>query len=265
MQTTTAADQTDIVDSLPEPGDLRSIALLLDIDGTIIDIASRPDDVEVPRGLCETLAALHVKTGGALALVSGRLISDTDRLFAPLRLPAIGGHGAEMRIGGERASPRSADIDAALRHSVAALMRDDPRIVIEDKGYSLAVHYRLAPEREHYVKADLAALLTRAGHRDLEMLEGKAVVEIKPPAFTKGLAVRELMKHHPFVGRGPVFVGDDHTDETVFAVLPALGGVGYSVGRPIAGASGIFESPREVRRWLAALAGRDGHDRSHAP
>ena len=122
-------------------------------------------------------------------------------------------------------------------------------------GLSLAVHYRLAPDREHALKAELAALLARAGALDLEMLEGKAVVEIKPRAFTKGVAVRQLMRHPPFEGRTPVFVGDDHTDESVFAVLPALGGCGYSVERPIAGASGTFGSPGEVRRWLAALAG----------
>jgi trehalose 6-phosphate phosphatase len=265
MQTTAAARQADIGDSLPVPGDLRSVALLLDIDGTIIDVAPTPADVEVPHCLRGTLADLHTKTGGALALVSGRLISDADRLFAPLRLPAIGGHGAEMRFGGDRTVPRSANIDAALRHSVATLMRDDPRIIVEDKGYSLAVHYRLAPEREHGVKADVAALLARAGYSDLEMLEGKAVVEIKQPALTKGLAVCELMNHAPFIGRRPIFVGDDYTDETVFAILPAFGGVGYSVERPIAGASGIFESPREVRRWLAAIAGRGGHDGHQAP
>jgi len=92
------------------------------------------------------------------------------------------------------------------------------------------------------------------------MLEGKAVVEIKPPAFTKGFAVCQLMKRAPFAGRQPVFVGDDSTDESVFAVLPKLGGRGYSVEHPFAGTSGTFASPREVRCWLAKLAGRDEHD-----
>jgi trehalose 6-phosphate phosphatase len=252
---TTAARKPEQGDCWPQPTDLHSIALLLDIDGTIIDLASAPALVVVPPSLRETLAALHAGTGGALALVSGRSISDIDRLFAPLQLPAIGGHGAEMRLAGARAVPRPADLDLGLRRAVAGLTKDDPRIIVEDKGYSLAVHYRLAPDRERAVKTTVAALLATSP-RDLEMLEGKAVVEIKAPTFTKGLAVCELMKHPPFGQRRPFFVGDDHTDETVFAILPAIGGCGYSVERPISGASGTFDSPGDVRRWLAALAGR---------
>ena len=137
-------------------------------------------------------------------------------------------------------------------------MAVDPRIIVEDKGSSLAVHYRLAPERGPLIKNKIAAILDRAPAEKLELLCGKAVIEIKPPSFNKGVAVCELMKSPPFAQRTPLFVGDDVTDESVFAVLPALGGFGYSVGRDVAGVEGTFAGPQDVRDWLTGLCGRDG-------
>jgi len=99
-----------------------------------------------------------------------------------------------------------------------------PRIIIEDKGSSLAMHYRLSPDRGPLIKNKIAAILDRAPAEKLEMLCGKAVIEIKPQSFNKGVGVCEVMKCPPFAQRAPLFVGDDVTDESVFAVLPALGG-----------------------------------------
>jgi trehalose 6-phosphate phosphatase len=121
------------------------------------------------------------------------------------------------------------------------------------------VHYRLAPHLEQTLK--IAAIITRTAARDLEVMHGNAVIEIKPTGFSKGEAVGEMMKNPPFAHRKPVFVGDDTTDESVFKVLPMLGGVGYSVERLINGANGTFNSPREVRCWLARLCGREGNNR----
>ncbi len=246
---------------LPGPGDLRSIALLLDVDGTILDTAITPGSVVVPESLRSSLQVLHAKSGGALALVSGRLIADLDALFAPLRLPAIGGHGAEMRRSGSDATRMrsAATIGAALRKLVAAAS-DDRRIILEDKGSSLAVHYRLAPQIEQTLKTKIAAIFSRIAPHDLEVMYGNAVIEIKPTAFNKGEAVRQIMNMPPFANRNPVFVGDDTTDETVFKVLPMLGGVGYSVERFIPGTQGRFDSPNEVRRWLAHLCGGEPDD-----
>jgi trehalose 6-phosphate phosphatase len=248
---------------LPRPGDLGTIALLLDVDGTILDTAITPGSVVVPGSLRSSLRELHVKSGGALALVSGRLIRDLDALFAPLRLPAIGGHGAEMRLSGDDATLTRHDavIDGMLRNLVAAAAASDPRIILEDKGSSLALHYRLAPQMEQILKARIAAIVTGAGVEDLEVMHGKAVIEIKPLNFSKGEAVREMMKNPPFARRNPVFVGDDTTDESVFNALPALGGIGYSVERLIPGANGTFDSPYDVRCWLAGLCGREGSNR----
>jgi len=238
-------------------GDLGSIALLLDVDGTIVDTAATPGDVVVPDSLRASLEELHAKCGGALALVSGRLIRDLDGLFAPLRLPAIGAHGAEMRLPGKPAAlAQGADLGSAFRDQVAAVVSaTDPRIILEDKGSSLAVHYRLAPQMELTLKTKIEAIVARLAVRDVELMHGKAVIDIKSTHFSKGAAVRKLMKHPPFLDRRPVFVGDDTTDESVFALLPALGGLGYSVGRFIAGTNGTFGAPQDVRHWLGSLCG----------
>jgi trehalose 6-phosphate phosphatase len=238
--------------------DLGTDALLLDVDGTLLDIAVTPASVVVPPGLVSCLGALHERTQGALALVSGRAVGDLDRLFAPLRLPAIGSHGAQMRIAADHAQPQAGEaIGEALRQRFAALESVDPRIIVEDKGVSLAVHYRLAPHREELVKRQVAAIIDLTASQPLQVMYGKAVVEVTLAKFSKGGAVRELMKAPPFADRRPVFVGDDSTDETVFAVLPALRGCGYSVERAIAGASGVFASPHDVRCWLAELIGQN--------
>ena len=247
---------------LPEPPDLEAIALLLDIDGTILDVANTPGSVVVSEALRSSLEQLHTKCGGALALVSGRLIRDIDILFAPLRLPAIGGHGAEMRQSAEKPiRARHADaISEALRKHVEDAAATDPRVTVEDKTTSLAVHYRLAPQLEDTLKTRITAIISRLGIPNLEVMHGKSVIEIKSSHFSKGTAVHELMESPPFMGRKPIFVGDDTTDVSVFKMLPAFGGFGYSVERFMPGANGIFGSPHEVRSWLASLCEHEGTD-----
>jgi trehalose 6-phosphate phosphatase len=248
---------------LPGLHDLGAVAVLLDVDGTILDMAITPSSVVVTDSLRSVLDDLHARCEGALALVSGRLIRNLDALFSPLRLPAIGGHGAEMRfaVDGTTQIRRAAVIGPSLRDLICAAAASDPRIIVEDKGTSLAVHYRLAPQAGPTLRTKIAAILNRVGSRGLEIMQGRAVLEIKPIGFSKGEAVLELMKHPPFAHRRPVFVGDDTTDETVFNVLPTLDGVGYSVERPMPGASGVFASPRDVRRWLAQLCGGEDNAR----
>ena len=245
---------------LPQVHELATIALLLDVDGTLLDTAITPDSVVVPRSLHTSLQELYAKSGGALALVSGRLVRDLDALFAPLRLPAIGGHGAEMRVSGSDAAQtrHHAVIDGNLRALVAAAAASDPRVILEDKGSSLAVHYRLAPQLERTLKTRITAIVERLGVQDIEVMHGKAVIEIKSTLFNKGEAVREMIKNAPFARRNPVFIGDDTTDISVFDVLPSLGGVGYSVERSLPGAAGTFDSPGDVRCWLASLCGDAG-------
>jgi trehalose 6-phosphate phosphatase len=239
--------------------DLRTCAVLLDVDGTILDIAPRPADVRVPERLKPALSQLSTKTGGALALVSGRLVEDLDYLFAPLKLASVGGHGAEIRVAGDelRARPKNW-LDLGLKHRLAEIAASAEGIILEDKVYSLALHYRLAPEHGDEVRAAVQAACASYPSSAIEALAGKSVIEIKPPNFNKGTGIRELMTHSPFRGRRPVFIGDDVTDEAAFAVLPEFGGMGFSVGRSIPGLAGCFPQPRDVRQWLYRMTNGAG-------
>jgi trehalose 6-phosphate phosphatase len=234
---------------------LDQCAILLDIDGTLLDFAPTPREVWVPDGLATTLRALHRATEGALALVSGRSINDIDLIFAPDLFPAIGGHGAEMRLSseGEAEATRAPPIDKELKRRLATIAKLSPGILLEDKGYSLALHYRLAPHAEKAIYEAVSLIRADLPNAPIDVLPGKCVCEIKQAGFDKGRGVRELMKHAPFEGRRPIFIGDDVTDEAVFAAMPDLGGVAFSVGRRAQGVTGHFDEPRDVRAWLACL------------
>ena len=215
---------------------LRKCALLLDIDGTILDLAPAPQEVRVPAELRNTLSRLEDLTGGALALVSGRSLHDIDLIFSPLQLAAVGGHGAELRVvpGGE-AGDRALELNPVLKRKLATLTELGPGILVEDKGYSLALHYRLAPDKGEVLRAAIQEICASAPRGSIEILPGKLVFEIKMTGINKAGAVRELMKYPPFKGRTPIFVGDDTTDEPVFPILSQFGGLGFSVGRVVRG------------------------------
>ena len=231
-------------------------AVLLDIDGTLLDLAPTPREVWVPPGLAKTLKLLHEKTSGALALVSGRSLNDIDLIFAPEQFPAVGGHGAEMRIASdsEAVAVHAPPMDKELKRRLAAIAKLSPGILLEDKGYSLALHYRLAPHAEKAIYEAVSLIRADLPNAPIEVLPGKCVCEIKHSGFTKATGVRELMTHVPFRGRLPIFIGDDVTDELVFAIMPDFGGLAFSVGRRAQGVAGHFDEPRDVRAWLAHLA-----------
>jgi len=250
-------DATDTVDIALPPlvADLRRCAILLDIDGTILDIAPSPPQVLVPAGLRRTLSRLAELTGGAVALVSGRSINDIDLIFSPLQLAAIGVHGAEMRIRGDaEVLTRVVPLSKPLKRKLAAIAELGPGILAEDKGYSLALHYRLAPDKEPAVLDAIAGICAAVPAEAVEILPGKLVVDIKPAAVNKGNAVHELMHRPPFAGRRPIFIGDDTTDLPVFGIIPKFGGRAYSVGGIAADVDGHFETPEAVRSWLARIA-----------
>jgi trehalose 6-phosphate phosphatase len=238
------------------PFGLDRLALLLDVDGTILDIAPTPQSICVPAGLRDTLTRLWRLTGGAVAFVSGRPVSELDRIFFPLQLPAIGGHGAELRAAAGQASGyrSTPPLDSKLKRRFAAIAAEGSNVVLEDKGYSLALHYRLAPDQERAVRESAERICAELPTSDLEVLPGKAMVEIKQAGFSKASAVRELMTCPPFAGRHPVFIGDDITDRDAFAVMPRFGGIAISVGEQYPTADYCFERPAEVRRWLEQLS-----------
>jgi trehalose 6-phosphate phosphatase len=238
------------------PDDLHHIAILLDVDGTLLDIAATPQEVEVPKDLPPALGRVSQRLDGAVALVSGRTIAELDDFFAPLRLPAIGGHGAELRPtrGGAVLANRAVPLDPVFKQQLKDIAERHPGVLIEDKGYSIALHYRKAPKQGVGLIHDVKRAYAAWADKSFELLTGKAVLEIKFSNFNKGTAVRELMSYAPFVGRAPIFVGDDRTDEDAFAVVPEFNGHAMSVGRRIPGVDDHFNSPADVRRWLERLA-----------
>lgn len=252
-------EDEDAPDTVPVPRSLvphlTQSAILLDIDGTLLDLAPTPREVWVPPGLAKTLNRLHERTSGALALVSGRSLNDIDLIFAPEQFPAVGGHGAEMRVSIEEESvaTHAPPLDKELKRRLAAIAKLSPGILLEDKGYSLALHYRLAPHAEKAIYAAVSLIRADLPNAPIEVLPGKCVCEIKHSGFTKATGVLELMTHEPFRGRRPLFIGDDVTDESVFAIMPDLRGLAFSVGRRAKGVAGHFDEPSDVRQWLAHL------------
>lgn len=235
--------RTSRTDSTPSPADPRdtsdgpprlapdSDALFLDVDGTLLQIAPHPDAVRVPPGLLPQLDRLAARTGGALALVSGRSIDDLDRLFAPLRLPCAGVHGLERRTAAAVVHRQdAAALLAPLRPPLVAFVRAHDGLLLEDKGQSLALHFRNAPDRACDAEALLRRLIADNGGA-LNLKGGKMVWEAVPASADKGTAIAAFMQEPPFAGRRPVFVGDDMTDEDGFAVVNAMGGVSIRVGR----------------------------------
>lgn len=233
-----------------------SIALFLDFDGTLAEIAPRPDAVQVEAGLPAVLERLRDRLGGALAIVTGRPVAVIDDFLAPARLDAAGLHGVERRVGGALTGGR-ADDHPRLRTEVEHLhgaARDLGGVLIEDKGASVAVHWRLAlaPEAERaeaMVRAAAAAL-----GPDYRLQLGKAVGEIVPAQATKAHAIRALMARAPYAGRRPVFLGDDRTDEIAFASIAEDGGVAVRVGEGETLAARRLADPAAVRALLRGWA-----------
>jgi trehalose 6-phosphate phosphatase len=252
-------EEDDSPDAVPVPASLvphlDQTAILLDIDGTLLDLVPTPREVWVPPGLSKTLNRLLDRTSGAIALVSGRSLNDIDLIFAPEQFPAVGGHGAEIRLSqdNEAVATLAPPMDKELKRRLAAIAKLSPGILLEDKGYSLALHYRLAPHAEKAIYAAVSLIRADLPNAPIEVMPGKCVCEIKHSGFSKATAVRELMTHEPFKGRRPLFVGDDVTDESVFAIMPDLGGLAFSVGRRAKGVAGHFDDPGDVRAWLAHL------------
>ncbi|MDF3932537.1 trehalose-phosphatase [Pseudomonas citronellolis] len=233
-------------------------ALFLDVDGTLLDIAETPDAVQVPEALRAALETLHRQLGGALALVSGRPLEQLDQLFAPLRLPASGGHGADWRLHAD-ATPQHADaapLPASLRERLRELARRHPGVLLEDKRNSLALHYRAVPAAGPALAAELERLLASAEGAALRLLPGKRVFELLAHAGDKAQAIRRLLQQEPFAGRQPLFIGDDVTDRPALALMPELGGLGLGVGQLPPGASAAFADARAVREALIQAARR---------
>ena len=230
----------------------RNIALFLDVDGTLLEIASTPDAVKVPAALRNTLHLAASRSEGALALISGRPLEVLDRLFAPYVFPAAGQHGLERRDAEGRLSQPQIDTQVLqpAREILRALADQHRGILLEDKAGGIAVHFRLAPKCEGLVNQTMSGLAASLDDRFM-LRHGKFVVELSPRGYSKRTAIEAFMHESPFAGRRPVFIGDDVTDEDGFEAVNAMGGVSIRVGNtPQTAARYRFGSVSAVIAWL---------------
>lgn len=227
------------------------LAYFLDIDGTLVDLADTPAGVKLKPTLLDLVDALYQSSGGAVALITGRSIADADRLFPGRRLPIAGQHGHERRTAGgvvstHRVSTRALD---PARRILDTFSKRHPLLLVEDKGLTLALHYRRAPHLaglSHRVM-DRAQAALGEGYR---VHYGKRIVELAPAGRDKGLAIRAFMREPPFAGKPPVFIGDDVTDEHGFAMVNKLGGESIKVGPGPTAARLRLASVAAVLSWL---------------
>jgi trehalose 6-phosphate phosphatase len=241
------------VRQLPAPDPFTSfdgLALFLDLDGTLAPIAPRPADVGSDPARNALLKSLAALLEGRLAIVSGRATSDVDRILDGAVAAVAGLHGLERRSanGTLYRAKATAGLDEA-RSALSKLVFDVPNLLVEDKGVTLALHYRANPAAENDVLAWAARWSSKTG---LAVQRGSMVVELRPPGHDKGDAILQYLAEEPFAGAKPVFVGDDLTDEHGLAVVEKCGGLGVLVGPPRqTAASHRLADTEAVLAWLA--------------
>ena len=240
-------------------------AFFLDVDGTLLEHADLPQAVHVDASLLELLERLLAIVDGAAALISGRSVDDIERLFAPLRFPIGGQHGTERRSADgvlHRQAPPLEQLGRAAADMVR-LTAAHSGLVFENKGMTLALHYRLAPQLAGVAAREMNAIVERLGD-EFELQNGKLVYEIKPSGKNKGSAIAEFMAEAPFRGRVPVFIGDDLTDELGFQVVNRLGGHSIKVGSGVSRARWSLADAAAVHAWLRDYVSRAGHTGTRA-
>lgn len=232
------------------------IALFLDFDGTLVDIADRPDAITVPETLVPLLAQLSRSLHGALALITGRGIAELDRYLHPFRPVTAGVHGAEMRLLEDGAIQRRAPaLDLEIVAAVERIAGHFPDTLIEHKKSSIAIHFRSDPAAALNLEADLRDLLSLYPDR-LMLCPGRKVYEVVSRGVSKGAALEMLAQLPAFQGRRPIMIGDDYSDESAIDAAARLGGCGLRVGgEHFNGATAHFSDPTGVRAWLAQLEG----------
>ena len=238
--------------SAPLPSD--DWALFLDVDGTLVEMAPTPREVEVNADLPALLGRLARRLGGSLALVSGRRIADLDHLFHPFRFPAAGIHGAERRDALGRlhfSGLTSADLEPA-RIELRRFVARHPAVLLEDKGLGLALHFRQAPELEAAARDALERARVQLP-AEAHLQPGHCVIEIKGGSSSKRAAVEQFMQEPPFAGRVPVYAGDDLTDLDALAYVQSAGGHGVFVGTEPKPGHDSLPHPAAVREWLRSL------------
>lgn len=242
---------------LAAPPHWPNCAVFLDVDGTLLEHAEEPQAVCVDPRMVPLMGQVHAAHGGALALISGRAIVDLDALFFPATLAVAGQHGCERRSADgtlhRHASPQ-AQLALAAR-TIARQMQGFPGLVLENKGMTLALHYRRAPGHRAFVEQLMRCAAAELG-KGFELQAGKFVCELKPNGRNKGTAVQEFLHEAPFAGRMPVFIGDDLTDEYAFRLVNRRAGQSIKVGPGRTAARWRLADARAVRGWLAECVRR---------
>lgn len=232
---------------------LAGASLFIDFDGTLVELVDRPDAVFADGDLLRLLADLARLMPGRVALVSGRSIAQLDEIIGELdpALAYAGSHGSERRWhdGALQQPRRAAGLDDAIA-DLRAFAALHPGVLVEPKSFSVALHYRLAPEMEEEVHLIARSLARRHG---FVIQHGKKMIELKSVATNKGSAVLAFLRKPEMAGTRPIFIGDDLTDEAGFTAVRDMGGAGVLVGaiRQTA-ASYLLPDVTTTRAWLAA-------------
>ena len=245
----------------------RGIALFLDIDGTLLEIAEKPESVVVPQKLKRLISELRSCLEGAVAFISGRSIANIDKLFEPLKLPTSGKHGLERRdaLGQRHGSEYLALQEIkSFRKELGKFVLQNPGTILEDKGETVALHYRLRPKAKEQAHKIIRSLLLH--HKKLEIIAGKMVFEVRPKSSNKGIAIASFLEEPPFFGKTPIFIGDDRSDEDGFKMVNERGGLSILVShKSPSEARWRLDDVSEVKIWLAAFVAnmKKNHDVHH--
>jgi trehalose 6-phosphate phosphatase len=240
------------------------LALFVDFDGTLVDIAPHPSGVSMLPDVLTTLRALFDRLGGALAIVTGRHMADISRIITDPAIPIAASYSAEWHGLGVAQAKGVAAISDLLAASIARTVMRFPGATTERKPLSLAVHFRSNPAAEQELESTLS-ILVRQSSEDLRLIRGRRVLEVVPRVLSKRAAVHALMSLPVFFGRLPVAIGDDLADLEAFEATRERGGIGLRVcGETFPLDQSDFTGPAHVRSWLAQLSSQS-NDRSALP
>ncbi|MEZ5854341.1 MAG: trehalose-phosphatase [Hyphomicrobiaceae bacterium] len=238
----------------PSITDFDQTAFFLDFDGTLVEIAPTPDAVRLCDAARGALRALLAATHGAVAIVTGREIEAIDDFVAPLRLPVAGVHGLCRRDAAGIVYAQAVDLSflegAGL--TLDALARQHPGLLVERKSRSIALHYRSRPDCEALCRSAMEEIV--GANAAVGLMQGKMVVEARAEGADKGTAIAAFLREEPFLGRRPVFAGDDVTDEDAFRAVNALDGVSIKVGPGVTQARYRLEDTAAFIEWLCSIS-----------
>ena len=235
---------------LPEIRDAERYALFFDFDGTLADIADRPDEVQVSEDTRQTLLALRSALRGAVAIISGREISSVDHFLLPVQLAISGVHGLTRRDAEGKVYAADLDINGIqqVEDHLASFVAANPGLLLEPKRGAVALHYRQRPELEEASRAAMRDAVR--GKQHIQLRPGKMVIEALAHNGNKGAAIASFLKEPPFIGRLPVFAGDDVTDEDGFALVNSRQGISIKVGVGETQARYRARNTQELLSWL---------------